>query len=67
MKTPNFDLIGDEGIRYSHMSVAEVCSPTCGSLLAGYNIHQIETGIKSEMVTGYPGYNSQIDYTIAKI
>jgi arylsulfatase A-like enzyme len=39
-------------------------------LLTGYNIHQIGTGIISEFATGYPGYNSQIDYTtpsIAKI
>jgi arylsulfatase A-like enzyme len=70
MKTPTLDRIGDEGIRYTHMSVAAVCSPTRGSLLTGYNIHQIGTGIISEMATGYPGYNSQIDYTtpsIAKI
>jgi arylsulfatase A-like enzyme len=63
MKTPTFDRIGDEGIRYTHMSVAAVCSPTRGSLLTGYNIHQIGTGIISEFATGYPGYNSQIDYT----
>jgi arylsulfatase A-like enzyme len=70
MRTPSFDRIGDEGIRYTHMSVAAVCSPTRGSLLTGYNIHQIGTGIISEFATGYPGYNSQIDYTtpsIAKI
>ena len=35
MKTPTFDRIGDEGIRYTHMSVAAVCSPTRGSLLTG--------------------------------
>ena len=70
MRTPTFDRLGDQGIRYSHMSVAAVCSPTRGSLLTGYNIHQIGTGIISEFATGYPGYNSQIDYTtpsIAKI
>jgi arylsulfatase A-like enzyme len=70
MKTPTFDRIGDEGLRYTHMSVAAVCSPTRGSLLTGYNIHQIGTGIISEFATGYPGYNSQIDYStpsIAKI
>jgi arylsulfatase A-like enzyme len=70
MKTPTFDRIGDEGIRYTHMSVAAVCSPTRGSLLTGYNVHQVGTGIISEFATGYPGYNSQIDYTtpsIAKI
>jgi arylsulfatase A-like enzyme len=52
------------------MTVAAVCSPTRGSLLTGYNIHQIGTGIISEFATGYPGYNSQIDYStpsIAKI
>jgi hypothetical protein len=32
MRTPTFDRIGDEGIRYTHMSVAAVCSPTRGSL-----------------------------------
>jgi arylsulfatase A-like enzyme len=70
MRTPTFDRIGDEGLRYTHMSVAAVCSPTRGSLLTGYNIHQIGTGIISEFASGYPGYNSQIDYStpsIAKI
>jgi arylsulfatase A-like enzyme len=70
MKTPTFDRIGREGLRYTHMSVAAVCSPTRGSLLTGYNIHQIGTGIISEFATGYPGYNSQMDYStpsIAKI
>jgi arylsulfatase A-like enzyme len=70
MRTPTFDRIGDEGLRYTHMSVSAVCSPTRGSLLTGYNIHQIGTGIISEFATGYPGYNSQIDYStpsIAKI
>lgn len=67
MKTPNFDRIGDEGIRYSHMSVAAVCSPTRGSLLTGYNIHQIGTGIISEFASGYPGYNSQMDYSTPSI
>ena len=33
MRTPTFDRIGDEGIRYTHMTVAAVCSPTRGSLL----------------------------------
>jgi arylsulfatase A-like enzyme len=52
-------------------------TPTCpwpqfvprhvGSLLTGYNIHQIGTGIISEFATGYPGYNSQIDYTTPSI
>jgi len=67
MKTPTFDKIGDEGLRYSHMSVAAVCSPTRGSILTGYNIHQIGTGIISEFASGYPGYNSQIDYTTPSI
>ncbi|MCG8579501.1 MAG: sulfatase-like hydrolase/transferase, partial [Bacteroidales bacterium] len=70
MQTPAFDRIGDDGVRYSHMSVAATCSPTRGSILTGYNIHQIGTGIISEFASGYPGYNSQMDYTtpsIAKI
>jgi arylsulfatase A-like enzyme len=67
MKTPTFDRIGNEGIRYTHMSVAAVCSPSRGSLLTGYNIHQIGTGIISEFATGYPGYNSQMDYSTPSI
>jgi len=67
MRTPNFDRIGDEGIRYTHMSVAAVCSPTRGSLLTGYNIHTIGTGIISEFASGYPGYNSQMDYSTPSI
>lgn len=67
MKTTTFDRIGDEGLRYSHMSVAAVCSPTRASVLTGYNIHQVGTGIISEFATGYPGYNSQIDYSTPSI
>ncbi len=67
IKTAAFDRIGDEGIRYTHMSVAAVCSPTRGSILSGYNIHQIGTGIISEFATGYPGYDSQLDYSTPSI
>jgi len=52
------------------MTVQAVCSPTRGALLTGYNIHTIGTGIISEFASGYPGYNSQMDYStpsIAKI
>lgn len=70
IKTPTFDRIGNEGIRYTHMSVAAVCSPTRGALLTGYNTHTIGLGNITEFAVGYPGYNAQIDYTtpsIAKI
>ena len=67
MKTPTFDRIANEGLRYTHMSVAAVCSPTRGSLLTGHNIHTIGTGIISEFASGYPGYNSQMDYTTPSI
>ena len=67
MRTPTFDRIASEGIRYTHMTVAAVCSPTRGSLLTGYNIHTIGTGIISELATGYPGYNSQMDYSTPSI
>jgi arylsulfatase A-like enzyme len=33
MKTPTLDRIGAEGIRYTHMSVAAVCSPTSGLIV----------------------------------
>ncbi|HEY9129955.1 MAG TPA: arylsulfatase [Sulfurovum sp.] len=67
IKTPSFDRIGQEGIRYTHMTVSAVCSPTRGSLLTGHNIHTIGTGIISEFSSGYPGYNSQLDYSTPSI
>ena len=70
MQTPTFDRIGNEGIRYTHMSVAAVCSPTRGALLTGYNTHTIGLGNITEFAAGYPGYNAQMDYTtpaVAKI
>ncbi len=70
IKTPTFDRIGDEGIRYTHMSVAAVCSPTRGALLTGYNNHSVGLGNITEFAVGYPGYNAQMDYktpSIAKI
>ena len=70
IKTPTFDRIGNEGIRYTHMSVAPVSSPTRGSLLTGHNVHTIGLGNITELAVGYPGYNAQMDYStpsIAKI
>ena len=67
INTPTFDRIGNEGIKYTHMTVAAVCSPTRGSLLTGHNIHTIGTGIISEFASGYPGYNSQMDYSTPSI
>lgn len=70
IKTPTFDKIGDEGIRYTHMSVCAVCSPTRGALLTGYNNHTLGLGNITEFAVGYPGYNAQMDYStpsIAKI
>lgn len=67
IRTPAFDSIGNEGIRYTHMSVAAVSSPTRGALLTGHNPHTIGVGTISEMSTGYPGYNSQMDYSTPSI
>jgi arylsulfatase len=67
IKTPNFDRIGNEGIRYTLMSVAAVCSPTRGALLTGYNTHTIGLGNITEFAVGYPGYNAQMDYTTPSI
>ena len=70
IRTPTFDRIGNEGIRYTHMSVAAVCSPTRGALLTGHNTHTIGLGNITEFSVGYPGYNAQMDYktpSIAKI
>jgi arylsulfatase len=67
IRTPTFDRIGNEGIRYTHMSVAAVCSPTRGALLTGENTHTIGLGNITEFAVGYPGYNAQMDYTTPSI
>ena len=67
IKTPTFDRIGNDGIRYTHMSVCAVCSPTRGALLTGYNNHTIGLGNITEFAVGYPGYNAQMDYSTPSI
>ncbi len=67
IQTPTFDRIGDEGVRYTHMSVAAVCSPTRGALLTGHNTHTIGLGNITEFAVGYPGYNAQMDYSTPSI
>ena len=70
INTPAFDRLANEGLRYTHMAVNAICSPTRASLLTGYNMHEIGTGVISEFATGYPGYDSKMDYrtpSVAKI
>lgn len=58
MRTPNLDLLAEEGLRYNPFHTTAICSPTRSALLTGRNHHQVGFGTITELSTGYPGYHS---------
>jgi len=56
--TPTFDKLAKSGLRYNQFHTTALCSPTRAALITGRNHHSANTGVITEMATGYPGYNS---------
>ena len=61
IKTPNFDSIAADGLRYRDFHVNAMCSPTRASLLTGCNNHTIGLGYLSNYDLGFPAINGNID------
>ena len=57
IRTPTFDRLAANGLRYRDFHTTAICSPTRACLLTGRNHHSNGVGIIQEMATGYPGYN----------
>ena len=58
--TPNLDKLANAGLRYTRFHTTALCSPTRAALLTGRNHHSSETGVITEIGSGYPGYSGQI-------
>jgi arylsulfatase A-like enzyme len=55
---PTMDRIAKAGLRFTNFHTTALCSPTRAALITGRNHHSAQTGVITEMATGYPGYNS---------
>ena len=60
IRTPTFDRLAANGLRYRDFHTTAICSPTRACLLTGRNHHSNGVGIIQEMATGYPGYNGMV-------
>ncbi|MBO0696487.1 MAG: sulfatase-like hydrolase/transferase, partial [Verrucomicrobia bacterium] len=56
--TPTFDKLAAQGLRYNRFHVTALCSPTRAALLSGRNHHAVGFGSISEIIGGWPGYNT---------
>lgn len=58
-RTPTFERLSKNGLRYTRFHTTAMCSPTRQALLTGRNHHSVGMGIVSDMATATPGYTSQ--------
>lgn len=65
--TPNLDKLASNGLIYNRFHTTAICSPTRASLMTGRNPHMVGSGLVTNMVTGYPGYNGEIPKSAATI
>jgi arylsulfatase A-like enzyme len=58
--TPNLTRLADEGLRYTGLHTAALCSPTRASLLTGRNHHRVGFGSVGELSGPFPGYSGVV-------
>ena len=56
IRTPNYDRIAADGLRYNRFHVTAMCSPTRAALLTGRNHHAVGMGGIPEFSGGFPGF-----------
>ena len=62
VETPVLDSLAANGLRYTNMHTAALCSPSRGCILTGRNHHALGLASIGEMSTGYPGYNGILPF-----
>ncbi|MCP2322209.1 arylsulfatase [Hamadaea flava] len=60
VRTPNFDRMATQGLRYNRFHVTALCSPTRAALLTGRNHHTVGFGSVGEFSAGFPGYSANL-------
>lgn len=66
-RTPTFDRLAENGLRYTRFHTTAMCSPTRQAMLTGRNHHSVGMGAVADMATAAPGYTSQRPNTAATI
>src|SRR5256884_3538407 len=59
-RTPNFERLAADGLRFNRFHTTALCSPTRAALLTGRNHHSVASGVIQEAATGYDGYTGVI-------
>jgi len=60
IRTPNYDRMAAQGLRYNRFHVTAMCSPTRAALLTGRNHHAVGMGGIPEFSGGFPGYSAML-------
>jgi arylsulfatase A-like enzyme len=66
-RTPTFERLAANGLRYNRFHTTALCSPTRQALLTGRNHHAVGMGGITEIATSAPGYNSLRPNTAAPL
>lgn len=67
IRTPNFDALAGQGLRYSNFRTCAMCSPTRAALLTGLNHHSAGMGWLADIDSGYPGYRGDLTREVATL
>jgi arylsulfatase A-like enzyme len=62
IRTPNLDVLAENGLRFNNMHTTALCSPTRSCILTGRNHHSNAMSCITEGSTGYPGGNGYIPF-----
>ncbi len=57
-RTPTFERLGSEGVRYTRFHTTALCAPSRAALLTGRNHHSVGMGSITETATSAPGQSS---------
>ena len=66
-RTPTFDELADQGLRYNNFHTTALCSPTRAALKSGRNHHVNNMGSIIETGTAFPGNTGEIPNTVAPV
>ncbi len=66
-RTPNFERLAADGLRYNRFHTTALCSPTRQALLTGRNHHSVNMGSICELATSVPGYTSLLPKSTAPL
>ena len=62
IRTPNFDALAANGLRYNNMHTTALCSPSRSCIVTGRNHHSNGMAAITELASGYPGYDGVIPF-----